>query len=266
MKETLTSSAMIAVMTRVWKEVLSTTESLLVPPLSDKPSSQQQLTEIEVETVFKWLSMLFDFFHAVDESTRQANGVPLDVLKSPKYHDLQNLNFFYFEPTDNLIRTSERMAAATADRNNPSSQGSARTSSNISHHGRQSAPAPLGGPHATTLASTPARRNKSVMYSRNLGTMRKAKEEKRREAQAEPSDDMILRILRMRPEATRYLRDRSRQRERLAAAAAADFIVRQSLEQGAARRRQFEKTKAQEQARPGAGVPLRKSVVNSSDL
>jgi hypothetical protein len=44
--------------------------------------------------------------------------------------------------------------------------------------------------------------------------MKKAKEEKRKEAQAEPNDDMILRILRMRPEAERYLKDRSRQKVR----------------------------------------------------
>lgn len=70
------------------------------------------------------------------------------------------------------------------------------------------------------------------MLSRNLGTMKKAKEEKRKEAQAEPNDDMILRILRMRPEAQKYLKDRSRQKERLAAAAAAEMIVRQSLMAG----------------------------------
>ena len=74
------------------------------------------------------------------------------------------------------------------------------------------------------------RRTKSIMMSRNLGTMRKAKEEKRKEAQADPNDDMILRILRMRPEAERYLKDRSRQKDRLAAAAAAEAIVRQSLQ------------------------------------
>lgn len=74
------------------------------------------------------------------------------------------------------------------------------------------------------------RRSKSIMMSRNLGTMRKAKEEKRKEAQADPNDDMILRILRMRPEAERYLKDRNRQKERLAAAAAAEVIVRQSLQ------------------------------------
>ena len=67
------------------------------------------------------------------------------------------------------------------------------------------------------------------MMSRNLGTMRQAKLEKRKEAQADPSDDMILRILRMRPEATNYLKERHRQKERMAAAAAAAMIVRQSV-------------------------------------
>jgi len=65
--------------------------------------------------------------------------------------------------------------------------------------------------------------------------MRKAKEEKRKEAQADPNDDMILRILRMRPEAAGYLRDRSRQKERLAAAAAAEMIVKQSMMSGGGR-------------------------------
>jgi len=46
---------------------------------------------------------------------------------------------------------------------------------------------------------------------------------------------MILRILRMRPEAEKYLKDRSRQKERLAAAAAAEMIVRQSLVAGGGR-------------------------------
>jgi hypothetical protein len=36
MKQTLTDAAMIMVMTRLWKEALSTIESLLVPPLYDK--------------------------------------------------------------------------------------------------------------------------------------------------------------------------------------------------------------------------------------
>jgi len=247
MKQTLTDTAMIMVMTRLWKEVLVTIESLLVPPLSDKLSQQKPLTRQELDIVFKWLrvwaststsvlftctdlvKMLFDFFHAVDEETGIAAGVPLDILKSPKYHELQNLNFFYFEPTEDLIRTSEAMAAANT----------ARQQEQQARLNRLSAPASLSG-HAFggaagLLGMPSTRRSKTIMLSRNLGTMKKAKEEKRKEAQAEPSDDIILRILRMRPEAERYLKDRSRQKERLAAAAAAEMIVRQSLNAGGGR-------------------------------
>lgn len=226
MNKTLTRDAMVMVMTRLWKEVLVTIESLMVPPLSDKPSQQRPLNQQELDIVFKWLQLLFDFFHAVDEETGEANGVPLEVLRSPKYFEIKTLNFFYFDTAENLIRTSERMASATASRQQ-------------AQRNRLSAPAslnsmPFGG--AAGLLGLPStRRSKSIMLSRNLGTMKKAKEEKRKEAQADPNDDMILRILRMRPEAERYLRDRSRQKERLAAAAAAELIVRQSIMAGGGR-------------------------------
>ena len=203
MKQTLTDAAMIMVMTRLWKEALATIESLLVPPLSDKLSQQRPLTLQEVDIVFKWLQLLFDFFHAADEDGN-VEGVPMDLLKSAKYHELKNLNFFYFEPTDDLIRTSETMAGATARRQQ---EQNARLN-------RQSAPGNLGHQFggAMGLVGMPTRKHKTIMLSRNLGTMKKAKEEKRREAQADPNDDMILRILRMRPEAERYLKDRSRQK------------------------------------------------------
>lgn len=129
----------------------------------------------------------------------------MDVLKSPKYHELQNLNFFYFESTEDLIRTSEAMASANA----------IRQQEKQAQLNRLSAPGHLGPPQfggAAGLLGIPSRKHKTILLSRNLGTMRKAKEEKRKEAQADPNDDMILRILRMRPEAERYLRDRSRQK------------------------------------------------------
>lgn len=239
MKQTLTNNAMITVMTRLWKETLATLESLLVPPLSDKASAQRQLNEQELEIVFKWLECLFDFFHAYDDESKSAQGVPQDILKSPKYHDLKNLNFFYYEPTDTLIRTSERMAVATMDRQR---EAQARSNNRLSAPGAMSSGPSFAG--TAGLMGQQTRRSKTVMNSRNLGTMKKAKQEKRQEAQAEPSDDMILRILRMRPEAERYLRDRSRQKERLAAAAAAEMIVRQSLAQGAAREREIRREMA----------------------
>ena len=84
------------------------------------------------------------------------------------------------------------MASATAARQQ---EASARLN-------RMSAPptfATIGGATSSSIfAALPStRRSKSIMLSRNLGTMRKAKEEKRKEAQADPNDDMILRILRI---------------------------------------------------------------------
>ncbi|KAG6035663.1 hypothetical protein E4U41_005993 [Claviceps citrina] len=229
MKQTLTEATMIAVMTRLWKEVLMTIENLLVPPLSDKPSTKKSLTRKELDVVYYWLEMLFAFFNAKDEHSGEQLGVPAEVLKSPKWHELASLNFFYFEDTHNLIRESERMAAATAQR---AQQALLQQSA---HQHRMSAPAAFGatfGGAGAFASMGTIRRGKSVMMSRNLGTMRKAKEAKRREAQADPSDDMILRILRMRPEAAHYLKERHRQRERQAATAAAALIVKNSVNQG----------------------------------
>lgn len=157
--------------------------------------------------------------------------MPATVLKSPKYQDILNLNFFYLQPTDDLIAASERMATASA----------AQHQEQVARLNRMSAPT-LGVPGsqhgfggAAGLVGSVVKRRKTVMLSRNLGTMRQAKEEKRKAAQAEPTDEYILRILRMRPEAERYLRDRARQKERLAAAQAAEAIVRQSLAGGGGR-------------------------------
>jgi hypothetical protein len=57
MQQTLTSNAMIIVMSRLWKEVLLIIESLLVPPLSDKTSNQKALDQRELDIVFKWLNV-----------------------------------------------------------------------------------------------------------------------------------------------------------------------------------------------------------------
>ncbi|KIH87318.1 hypothetical protein SPBR_04557 [Sporothrix brasiliensis 5110] len=241
MNQTLTHATMMAVMTRLWKEALMAIEGLLVPPLSEKPSTQKPLTQAEIDVVYKWLEMLFDFFHARNDHG-EVLGVPADILKSPKYHELASLNFFYFETTENLIRTSERMAAATAQRAQQQlQQQQQQLPANgivpgLTMSGRHLSAPPGFGPGAAgggAFASMGTiRRGKSIMMSRNLGTMRRAKEEKRKDAQADPSDDMILRILRMRPEAAMYLKERHRQKERMAAHQAAAMIVRQSISQG----------------------------------
>ncbi|KAH7328768.1 hypothetical protein B0I35DRAFT_473439 [Stachybotrys elegans] len=229
MKQTLTDATMIAVMTRLWKEVLMTIENLLVPPVSEKPSVQKPLTRWEMDTVYRWLELLFAFFNARDEETGEILGVPAEVLKSPKWHDLASLNFFYFDDTTNLIRESERMAAANVQR----AQQALLQQDQQQQQQQQRAllgPSMSGGGKFASMGTI--KRGKSIMMSRNLGTMRKAKEMKRKEAQADPSDDMILRILRMRPEAAHYLKERHRQKERQAATAAAALIVKNSVTQG----------------------------------
>jgi hypothetical protein len=45
------------VMTRLWKEILSTIEALLVPALSDSVSDMKPLSDKEVDIVFKWLKV-----------------------------------------------------------------------------------------------------------------------------------------------------------------------------------------------------------------
>lgn len=44
-------------MTRVWKEILTVLEGLLVPPLSEVSSDMKPLSDKEVDIVFKWLKV-----------------------------------------------------------------------------------------------------------------------------------------------------------------------------------------------------------------
>ncbi|KAM0332504.1 hypothetical protein ACHAQA_002787 [Verticillium albo-atrum] len=226
MNQTLTNDTMRSVMLRLWKEVLMAVEALLVPPLSDKPSEQRSLSRFEVDIVYSWLNTLLAFFNAKDEDGNEL-GIPENDLRSPKWHELASLNFFYFEDSATLIRESERMAASNAQK----TQKALAQQTNSPN--RLSAPALMGAPSVAAFGSMGTiKRGKSIMMSRNLGTMRRAKEEKWKEAQAEPSDDMIMRILRMRPEAANYLKERTRQKERQSARNAAMMIVNNSVTQG----------------------------------
>lgn len=47
-----------AVMLRVWKEVLTVIEGLLIPPLSKLSSDMKPLSDKEVDIVFKWLKVV----------------------------------------------------------------------------------------------------------------------------------------------------------------------------------------------------------------
>jgi hypothetical protein len=47
------------IMAKIWKEVLATIEGLLVPALSETPSSMRPLYDAEVDVVFKWLKVCY---------------------------------------------------------------------------------------------------------------------------------------------------------------------------------------------------------------
>ena len=44
-------------MIRVWKEILTVIEGLLIPPLSNIESDMKPLTDKEVDIAFKWLKV-----------------------------------------------------------------------------------------------------------------------------------------------------------------------------------------------------------------
>ncbi|KAI5815106.1 hypothetical protein BZA77DRAFT_266223 [Pyronema omphalodes] len=230
LNQTLTPTAMTLVMTKLWKEVLVTLESLMVPTLSEKPSNQKPLSPKEAEIITRWLQLLLDFFHAKDEYTGEATGVPMEQLKNTKYHELQTLQFFYFEKTEDLVRSSERIANSIAARQQQKRQAALSSGgSGLSSLSAAAATTGSGSNSGFLTVSNGVVRQKSVLNKRNLSTIRKVKEEKRKLEQAEPNDDMILRILRMRPEAAGYLRDRARQKEKIESIAAMDAIVAKSL-------------------------------------
>lgn len=58
----LSDSAKEMVMTRVWKEILTIVEGLLIPPLSHIPSDMKPLSDKEVDIVFRWLKVIIQAF------------------------------------------------------------------------------------------------------------------------------------------------------------------------------------------------------------
>ncbi|GAA6019542.1 hypothetical protein JCM10207_003737 [Rhodosporidiobolus poonsookiae] len=141
LKESLTPDAWQLVINRLWKEILTTIEGLLVPPLSDRPTEMRPLSEKEVDVVYKWLGFLVNFFHGGGE------GVPLEELRNSKYLELIEARMYYEWSPDDLMRASvesmQRQLTARSD-------------------------SLLG-------------RSKSVYQQRNLGTIRAHKIEKKQQ-------------------------------------------------------------------------------------
>ncbi|GAA5911391.1 uncharacterized protein JCM6883_000082 [Sporobolomyces salmoneus] len=142
LKESLTPDAWHLVSLRLWKEILTTIEGLLVPPLSDRPTEMRPLSEKEVDVVYKWLGFLVNFFHGGGE------GVPLEDLRNAKYLELIEARMYYEWSPDDLMRAS----VETMQR------------------------------HFLTKSDSILSRSKSVYSQRNLGTIRARKIEKKQQA------------------------------------------------------------------------------------
>ena len=54
----LTTEGMTMVVTKLWKEILTTIESLLIPPLSIEVYGKTPLTELEMHVVFKIVEVI----------------------------------------------------------------------------------------------------------------------------------------------------------------------------------------------------------------
>lgn len=147
----LSDTAKEMVMTRVWKEILTILEGLLIPPLSDTTSDMKPLSDKEVDIVFKWLKFLRDYFHAGGEGP-----VPLELLQNQKYRDVVSIRLYYDWHTDALMEECVRMM-----------QQSLRS------------------------APTMKKRAKSVYAQRNLGTIKERKKEKREEKEVSSEETIM---------------------------------------------------------------------------
>ena len=91
----------------IWHRLLEALISLLVPPLSDRPSSTRAPGPAEVNIIFKWLAFLKSFFNASENGSEY--GVPLGQLQSGGYRDLLMLGQYLDLPGPAL---KERCSAA----------------------------------------------------------------------------------------------------------------------------------------------------------
>ncbi|KAH8079789.1 hypothetical protein BXZ70DRAFT_901581 [Cristinia sonorae] len=147
----LSDSAKDMVMIRVWKEILTVIEALLIPPLSDMPSDMKPLSDKEVDIVFKWLKFLRDYFYAGGEGP-----IPLETLQNQKYRDVLSIRLYYDWHTDALMEECVRMM-----------QQSLRASPSVK------------------------KRAKSVYSQRNLGTIKDRKREKQQQKEVSNGETIL---------------------------------------------------------------------------
>ncbi|RHZ74126.1 hypothetical protein Glove_227g93 [Diversispora epigaea] len=174
------------VMIRIWKDILSIIEALIIPPLSERPSDMKPLTDNELDVVYNWLTFLRTYLHA------DGNGMSVDELASTKYHEIQQIRIFYDNTTEGLINEYLRVKMESTASPKKEQKGL----------------------------------NKSVLNQRNLGTIKKRKTEKRKHHNNDNNGELILRILRMRAGTKGFLKQQMEERAKKMAAMTKESIIR----------------------------------------
>lgn len=171
-------------MSKIWKEILTVIESLLVPPLSDKPSEMRPLNDKEVYIVIRWLKGLSNFFYAGGE------GMPIEDIQNARFRHLLALPLFYEMPTDDLSKRSHILLILMM---------SAHWPVNTVMECNRTLNGLLMGGNNTVGMKRSLTRSKSVFQQRNMGTIKQHKKDKQKDDnKASGSPEMMMRILRTR--------------------------------------------------------------------
>ncbi|ORY75797.1 hypothetical protein BCR37DRAFT_172537 [Protomyces lactucae-debilis] len=179
--ESLSRPAFLLVMTKLWNFTLTTIEDLIVPPLhSTSIKAKKPLSERELDVVYKWLGFLKETFHG------DGGGLSEEELQTPLYHEILSLRFFYFDPVEELIEACERTIQHTRQKQEA-----------LLERKRTQYAASTGGNKASLMERQ--RTRAAASEYRNLGTIRKKREEKIRERrELSNAEDVILRVLKLR--------------------------------------------------------------------
>lgn len=190
----LTPTMKIKVMTKTWEIVLDALESLLIPPLSGKPTPQSPLTIKEKDSLSIWSEALLHFFY------HEGKGIPMEVLKSKAYQEfLVGLSNYYDLSTNELIKLCEEHAAMSFKK--------LQQRNFISVHEQ-------------------LKRSNTVMAHRNRRALHEEQTKLQdAERQSPGTEDIILRILRLRGE-HHYVAKRLDQRAHLSKTLAAEAYLR----------------------------------------
>lgn len=97
---TLSPDTMQMVMAKLWKQILTTIEALIVPPLGDTASDMRALSDSELDIALRWLKFLRDFFYA------GGDGTPLATIQNAKFNEIMSARIYYDWSTDDLMEVS----------------------------------------------------------------------------------------------------------------------------------------------------------------